>query len=70
MLCLDRKVGETITIETPAGEVIKITVGRLSLDQVKLNFDAKKDIKIHRDDIIRKKKRRSYSPPSGDLAPS
>ena len=50
MLKLTRKIGERVTIRTPTGD-IRVTTLASNGNQIKLGFDAPKEITIHRDEI-------------------
>ena len=53
MLVLSRKTSQTIEI----GENVRVTVVRISRDQVRLGIDAPKDVKIVRPDAVCKNKK-------------
>lgn len=48
MLVLERKVGESINV----GGVVKITITRIQGGQVRIGFEAPKEIKIVRTELI------------------
>lgn len=50
MLILTRRPGETIAITTPSGETIKVQFIERKGNQIRLGFDAPKEITIMRDD--------------------
>ena len=51
MLILTRRVGESIVIELPTGETIKVTVLGVKGNQVRMGTDASDDIKILREEL-------------------
>ena len=56
MLCLERKVGETVDIRV--GEVfIRVTVCRGGEGRVKLGFDAPREVQIDRTEVFKAKMR-------------
>ena len=58
MLCLERKVGETVDIRV--GEVfIRVTVCKATTggNRVKLGFDAPRDVEIDRTEVFKAKMR-------------
>jgi len=54
MLILTRRPGETLIIETPAGERIEVTVLEVKGNQVKIGTDAPNDIAIVREELLEK----------------
>ena len=48
---MTRHRGEGITIELPTGEYISINILELGTKQVRLGFNAHKNIIIHRDEV-------------------
>lgn len=50
MLVLSRRVGETIRI----GDNIKVTILALTDGQVRMGFDAPKEIAVHREEIYQR----------------
>ncbi len=52
MLVLQRKLYETIRIETPSGEVIRVMPVRFGPHAVRLAFEAETDIKIVREELL------------------
>ena len=50
MLILTRRPGETLIIETPAGEQIKVTVLQVKGSQVRIGTQAPADISVVRED--------------------
>ncbi len=52
MLMLTRRPGETITIETPAGEQIRVTVLGIKGNQVRLGTNAPDDMQIMREELL------------------
>ena len=52
MLILSRKHNESITITTPSGENIEITILEGKGTQVKVGIDAPKDYLILRDELL------------------
>ena len=52
MLILSRRVGESIIIETPAGERITVAVLGIKGNQVRLGTDAPDDIAIMREELL------------------
>ena len=52
MLILTRRVGESIIIETPAGERIQVTVLGVKGNQVRIGTDAPEDIQIMREELL------------------
>jgi len=54
MLILTRRPGETLIIETPAGERIEVTVLEVKGNQVKIGTDAPNEIAIVREELLEK----------------
>jgi carbon storage regulator len=54
MLALTRRPGETPIIESPAGELITVTVLAIKGNQVKIGTDAPADIAIARGELLDK----------------
>jgi len=54
MLVVTRRPGETLIIETPAGEQITVTVLEVKGNQVRIGTDAPADIAIVRDELLDK----------------
>lgn len=54
MLLLDRKEGTSVILTTPEGHSIKVTVIANTDFGVKLGFDAPREVKILREEAIRK----------------
>ena len=52
MLILTRRPGETITIETPAGELIEVTVLGIKSNQVRIGTEAPDDVQIMREELL------------------
>jgi carbon storage regulator len=52
MLILPRRPGETLIIETPAGEQITVTVLGVKGNQVRIGTDAPDDIAIVREELL------------------
>jgi len=52
MLILTRRPGETLIIETPAGERIQVTVLGIKGNQVRIGTDAPDDIAIVREELL------------------
>ena len=52
MLILTRRPGETIIIETPAGERITVVVLGVKGNQVRIGTDAPDDINIVREELL------------------
>jgi carbon storage regulator len=52
MLILTRRVGESIFIETPAGERIQVTVLGVNGNQVRIGTDAPDDVNIVREELL------------------
>ncbi len=52
MLIFTRRPGETITIETPAGERIQVTVLGIKGNQVRLGTDAPDDVEIPQEELV------------------
>lgn len=50
MLVLGRKLGDVVTIETPEGRKITVTVVNLRNHSVRIGFDAPPDFKITRNE--------------------
>ena len=50
MLVLSRKVNETVII----GDNIRITVVAIDRNQIRLGFEAPKEVKIYREEVIKK----------------
>lgn len=53
MLVLTRRIGETLIIETPAGEHIKVTVLGVKGNQVRLGTAAPDQINIVREELLK-----------------
>jgi len=54
MLILTRRPGETIVIETPAGERIEVAVLGVKGNQVRVGTQAPADVSIMREEMLRK----------------
>ena len=54
MLVLTRFVGETLIIETPAGEKIEVTVPGAKGNQVRIGIEAHPDVNILRKELVTK----------------
>ena len=52
MLILIRRVGEAIIIETPASELIQVTVLGVKGNQVRIGTEAPDDISIVREELL------------------
>ena len=52
MLILTRRPGETLIIETPAGERIEVTVLQVKGSQVRIGTQAPADISIVREELV------------------
>jgi carbon storage regulator len=52
MLILTRRPGESIIIETPAGEQIQVTVLGVKGNQVRIGTDAPDDVQILREELL------------------
>jgi len=52
MLILTRRPGESIIIELPTGEQIKVTVLTNTSNQVRIGTDAPDDIAIMREELL------------------
>ena len=52
MLILTRRIGETIIIETPAGERIEVAVLDVKGNQVRIGTNAPADVKILREELV------------------
>jgi carbon storage regulator len=52
MLILTRRLGESIIIETPAGERIQVTVLGVKGNQVRIGTDAPDDVTILREELL------------------
>jgi carbon storage regulator len=52
MLILTRRPGETLIIETPAGEQITVTVLQVKGNQVRIGTAAPDDIAIVREELL------------------
>ncbi len=52
MLILTRRPGETIIIETPAGERIQVTVLGIKGNQVRVGTEAPEDVQIMREELL------------------
>lgn len=48
MLCIRQKKGQTITLTTQHGQVIRVTVNDLSRGYVRLGIEAPRDIAVSR----------------------
>jgi carbon storage regulator len=53
MLILTRRPGESLFIETPAGEQIEVTVLGIKGNQVRIGTNAPADISIVREELLR-----------------
>ena len=53
-LTLSRKRYQSIVLFTEAGEQVVITVGAISKNAVKLNFEAPANVEIWRDEMLEK----------------
>ena len=56
MLILTRRPGESIIIETPAGERITVTVLGVKGNQVRIGTDAPDDIRILREELVEERR--------------
>jgi len=54
MLVLTRKEDEALLIMTPSGEIIRITVKNIRKNSVRLTFEAAKEVRVVRDEIVGK----------------
>jgi len=54
MLVLSRRPGETLIVETPDGERIKVTVLEVKGNQVRIGTDAPDDVSIVRKELLEK----------------
>ena len=52
MLCLSRKLGESITIDLPDGRIIKITLNEIGINKARIGIDAPRDINIARTELV------------------
>jgi carbon storage regulator len=52
MLILTRRLGESIIIETPTGELIQVTVLGVKGNQVRIGTEAPGDISIVREELL------------------
>ena len=52
MLCLSRERNEAVTITTPEGRTIRVIVVEPRGSKVRLGFQADKEVKIMRDELI------------------
>ena len=52
MLILTRRPGESIIIETPAGELIQVTILSVKGNQVRIGTEAPDDISIVREELL------------------
>ncbi len=52
MLVVTRRPGETIVIELPTGELIKVIVLSVKGNQVKLGTDAPKQLPVVREELL------------------
>jgi len=53
MLAPTRRPGESITIETPAGELIEVPVVAVRGNQVQIGTEAPADVTILREELLR-----------------
>lgn len=51
MLMLTRRIGESISARMPDGALLTITVAEIREGQVKLGFEAPREIEIHRAEV-------------------
>jgi len=51
MLILTRRPGESLIIETPAGELIEVTVLEVKGNQVRIGTDAPDEVQILREEL-------------------
>ena len=56
MLVVTRRPGETIVIELPTGELIKVIVLSVKGNQVKLGTDAPKQLPVVREELLERLK--------------
>jgi len=54
MLILTRRPGESLIIELPTGEQIKVTVLEVKGNQIRIGTDAPDDIAIVREELLEK----------------
>jgi carbon storage regulator len=52
MLIISRKTGESITMQTPEGEVIVTVLGIQSNDGIRVGIEAPKKIPIYREEVF------------------
>ena len=51
MLILTRRIGDTLVIELPDGQEIRVTVTSLNGQQVRLGTEAPREIKVRREEL-------------------
>jgi len=51
-LVLTRKLGESVIIHKDNKTVVKLTVNRIDRNQVRISFEADKEVKIDRSEIL------------------
>lgn len=51
MLVLTRRLGEAVLARMPDGRTLTVTVVEIRGTQVKLGFDAPRDVAVHREEI-------------------
>lgn len=61
MLCLTRKKNESIRLFLPDGRTIDVTIGDIDRNKTRLLFDAPRDIRIMRTELL--------EPPGADEIP-
>ncbi len=52
MLILTRRIGETIIIETPAGEHIEVAVLGVKGNQVRVGIEAPREVVVLREELV------------------
>ena len=52
MLTLSRQTHQEVIIETPEGRKIRVAVVQIDGGRVRLGFDADKEVKIHRRELV------------------
>lgn len=57
MLILTRRPGESITIETPEGRTIMMTVLAVKGTQVRVGFTADKDVSVVRNELLSRERK-------------
>jgi carbon storage regulator CsrA len=56
MLCLTRRLDEEVIVEMPDGRIVRVRVGEVRADRVRLLFDAPQDVRIDRREVYERRR--------------